>query len=256
MYCDRYPYTAGSTGLNYNFPLWVRQGTTEEFLARLKDSTAESRIRADLKKREAKLGTWENVVITEVYTQANKRFEGKNIAEAMMETGKDEFTFMRDILIEEENRVGMVIFMMAEDNLKRILAHPLVGVGCDGSARAPYGILGKGKPHPRVYGTFPRVLGKYIREEKILPLKEMIRKMTSVPAKKYRFDRRGVLKEGYYADLLVFDADRVKDEASWAEPHRYPQGIPHVIVNGSVVIRDGEHTGALPGRVLRRGQRQ
>ena len=252
VFCDRYPYTAGSTSLNYNFPLWARQGTSEEFLARLKDSTLESRLREDLKKREEKLGTWENVVITEVFTEANKQFEGMSIAAAEKATGKDAFTFMRDILIEEENRVGMVIFMMTEDNLKRILAHPLVGVGCDGSARAPYGLLGRGKPHPRVYGTFPRVLGKYVREEKILPLKDMIRKMTSLPAEKYGFDRRGALLEGYYADLVVFDADRVMDKATWADPHQYPAGIPHVIINGSAVIQDGEHTGALPGKVLRR----
>jgi N-acyl-D-amino-acid deacylase len=255
VYCDRYPYTAGSTSLNFNFPLWARQGTTEEFLARLKDSTLESRLREDLKKREEKVGTWENVVITQVFTEANKVFEGQSVAAAMSATGKDAFTFMRDILIEEENRVGMIIFMMSEDNLKRILAHPLVGVGCDGSSRAPYGILGQGKPHPRVYGTFPRVLGKYVREEKILPLQEMIRKITSIPAEKYGFRRRGVLREGHYADLVVFDASSVKDLATWADPHRFPEGIPHVIVNGTPVIRDGEHTGALPGRILRRRDR-
>jgi N-acyl-D-amino-acid deacylase len=252
VFCDRYPYTAGSTGLNYNFPLWARQGTSEEFLARLKDSTLESRLREDLKKREKKLGTWENVVITEVFTEANKQFEGMSIAAAEKAAGKDTFTFIRDILIEEDNRVGMVIFMMNEDNLKRILAHPLVGIGCDGSARAPYGLLGKGKPHPRVYGSFPRVLGKYVREEKILPLKDMIRKMTSLPAEKYGFDRRGALLEGHYADLVVFDADSVMDKATWADPHQYPRGIPHVIINGIAVILDGEHTGALPGKVLRR----
>jgi len=158
---------------------------------------------------------------------------------------------MRDLLIEENNRMSQIVFMMNEDNLKRILSHPRVGVGCDGSAMAPYGELGKGKPHPRSYGTFPRVLGKYIREEKILPLPEMIRKMTSVPAVKFGFTGRGILQNSKLADIVIFDQERVADLATWKEPHKYPVGIEHVIVNGQVVIENSEHTGQLPGRILR-----
>jgi N-acyl-D-amino-acid deacylase len=254
VFCDRYPYTAGSTGFSsFNFPLWALQGTTEEFLARLKDTTLEARLRAYVGERELKLGSWDKVLISSVDTEKNRRFEGRTVLEGMQETGKDAFEFMRDLIIEENNRVGQIIFMMSEDNLKRILAHPRVGVGCDGSALAPYGNLGRGKPHPRSYGTFPRVLGKYIREESILPLPEMIKKMTSVPARKFGFSGRGLLQRGYLADIVVFDQDRVADRATWEEPHQYSEGIEHVIVNGETVIQNSDHTGRLPGRILRSG---
>ena len=252
IFCDRYPYIAGSTGLSFNLPLWARQGTTDEILSVLKDPTNESRLREYVDEREQKLGSWDKVVITEVVTEANKKFVGKNILEASKEAEKDPFEFIRDIIIEERNRVGMVIFMMKEDNLKRILSHPLVGVGCDGSARSPYGILGEGKPHPRSYGTFPRVLGKYIRDEKILPMAEMIKKMTSLPARKFGFENRGVLRPGFFADIVMFDGARVIDKATFTDPHTYPQGIEYVMVNGQAVVNKSGHTGNLPGRVLRK----
>jgi len=184
IFCDRYPYIAGSTGLSFYFPLWAREGTTDEFLAKLKDPELESRLRAHLAEQEKKLGSWDKVVISSVVTEKNKIFEGKSVLEGAKKTGKSPYDFMKDLLIEERNRVGMVIFMMKEENLKRILAHPLVGVGTDGSAVAPYGLLHRGKPHPRHYGTFPRVLGKYVREEKIVSMPEMLKKMTSIPAQK------------------------------------------------------------------------
>jgi N-acyl-D-amino-acid deacylase len=249
IFCDRYSYIAGATGLSsMNFPLWSKQGTTDEFLARLKDPTLESKFRAFLAQREEKLGSWDKVVISSVFTEGNKIFEGKTILEATQETGKDVFEFLRDLLIEEKNRAGQVIFMMTEENLKRILAHPLVGVGCDGSALAPYGPLSKGKPHPRSYGTFPRVLGKYIREENILPMPEMLKKMTSVPAKNFGFALRGALQKSYFADIVIFDEERVIDKATFKDPHQYPEGIDYVIVNGQVVINNGEHSGLLPGQ--------
>ncbi|MGD9345362.1 MAG: D-aminoacylase [Candidatus Aminicenantes bacterium] len=253
IFCDRYSYIAGATGLSsMNFPLWAKQGTTDEFLARLKDPTLESKFRAFLDERETKLGSWDKVVISSVFTDKNKIFEGKSILEATQETGKDVFEFLRDLLIEEENRAGQVIFMMNEENLKRILAHPLVGVGCDGSALAPYGPLSKGKPHPRSYGTFPRVLGKYIREEKILPMAEMLKKMTSIPAKNFGFALRGALRRDYFADIVLFDEKRVIDKATYRNPHQYPEGIETVIVNGQVVIDNGEHSGVLPGKILKK----
>ena len=252
LFCDRYPYIAGSTGLSYYFPLWAKQGTTDEFIVRLKDPKLESRIRSHLSEQEKKLSSWDKVVIASVYTEENKKFEGKSVLEGAKETGKTPHEFMRDLLVEEKNRVGMVTFMMTEDNLTKILAHPLVGVGTDGSAIAPYGLLHKGKPHPRLYGTFPRVLGKYIREEKIVPLPEMIKKMTSLPAQKFGFMRRGILKKEYYADIVIFNRDKVIDKATWIEPHQYPAGIEYVIVNGKVVIERGKHTGNLPGKVLRK----
>jgi len=166
--------------------------------------------------------------------------------------GEKPYDFMRDLLIEEKAMVGMIAFMMDEDNLKKVLAHPLVGVGCDGSAVAPYGILSRGRPHPRNYGTFPRILGKYVREEKIVTTEEMIRKMTSLPASRFGFEKRGVIRPGDFADLVIFDPERIADRATWVEPHQYPAGIEYVIVNGQVVIKSEEHTGHLPGRILRK----
>jgi N-acyl-D-amino-acid deacylase len=252
IFCDRYPYIAGSTGLSYYFPLWARQGTTEEFLARLQDPSQDSKLRAHAAQQEKKLSSWNKVVISYVASEKNRPVEGKNILEAAGKAGKEPYEFMRDLLIEEKNQVGMVTFMMKEENLKRILSNPLVSIGSDGSAIAPYGLLSGGKPHPRNYGTFPRVLGKYIREEKILPYAEMIKKMTSVPAKKFGFLKRGVLNVDYFADIVVFDPDKVIDKASWVNPHQYPVGIEYVLVNGQVVIENGNHTGSLPGRVLRK----
>lgn len=252
IFCDRYPYIAGSTGLSFYFPLWAKQGTTEEFLTRLKDPTLESKLRAHTAEQEKKLGSWDKVVISTVISEKNRIFEGKSVLQGAKETGKDPYEFMRDLLIEENNSVSMVTFMMKEENLKKILAHPLVGVGCDGSARAPYGLLGKGKPHPRNYGTFPRILGKYVREEKIVSLPEMLKKMTSIPAEKFGFEKRGILQKEYFADIVIFDENRVIDKATWKEPHQYPEGIEYVLVNGQVVIKEGEHTENLPGKVLRK----
>jgi len=253
LFCDRYPYIAGATSMSsFTFPLWALEGTTEEFMARLKDPTLEGRLRSHLKERERKLGSWDKVLISSVFTERNRRFEGRNVSQSAEAAGKDVFEFLRDLLIEENNRVGQIIFMSDEDNLRRIMAHPLVGIGCDGSAIAPYGPLGEGKPHPRNYGTFPRVLGRYVRQEKICPLNEMIRKMTSIPAANFGFAGRGVLQAKAFADIVIFDADRVIDRATWTEPHRYSDGIEHVIVNGRPVVQNGEHTGALPGRILKR----
>jgi len=201
------------------------------------------------------MGSWDKVLISDVVTDKNRWTEGLNVLEASGKAGKSPYQFVRDLLVEEKGRVGMVQFAMSEDNLRRILSHPLVGVGSDGEAVAPYGPLRKGKPHPRYYGTFPRVLGKYIREERIMPIEAMIRKMTSVPARRFGFARRGVLQVGYLADIVIFDPGRVIDKATWADPHQYPEGIPHVIVNGRAVIENGEHTGGLPGRVLRKAGR-
>jgi len=252
IFCDRYPYIAGSTGLSFYFPLWARQGSTEEFISRLKNPMLENRLREYVRSQEEKLGSWDKVFITSVVTEENLDFQGKNILQAAQETGKEPFEFMRDILIEENNQVGMVSFMMKEENLKRVLSHPLVGVGCDGSAIAPYGLLGRGKPHPRSYGTFPRVLGKYVREEKILTAEEMIKKMTSIPAHRFGFLNRGKLQTGYFADLVIFDEKRIIDRATYEEPHQYPVGVEYVLVNGQVVIDRGDHKGVLPGRILRK----
>ncbi len=176
IFCDRYPYIAGATSLSFNFPLWSRQGTTEEFLARLKDPYQDARLRSFLAEREKKLGSWDKVVISSVLSDKNRPLQGKNVLEASKEMGKPPYEFMRDLIIEEKNGVSMIIFLCTEENLRRILAHPLIGVGTDGEALAPYGVLGRGKPHPRMYGTFPRVLARYVHEEKLVRLEEMLKK--------------------------------------------------------------------------------
>jgi N-acyl-D-amino-acid deacylase len=250
IHADRYPYIAGSTGLALYFPLWAKQGTAKDFVARLKDPKLDAKLRSHLQKQEKKLGSWDKILISSVITPKNKKVEGKTVLEAAGEAGKPPYEFMRDLLIDEEARVTMITFIASEDNLKRILAHPLVVIGADGEAIAPYGILGKGKPHPRLYGTFPRVLGKYARDEKIFSLAKGIQKMTSITAKKFGLRDRGQVKEGYFADLVVFNPDKIIDCATWKDPHQYPKGIDSVIVNGQIVIHEGEHTGNLPGKTL------
>jgi N-acyl-D-amino-acid deacylase len=253
--CDRYPYVAWATGLSMFFPIWSREGTGEDFVARLKDPKLQERLRSHVRAKEEELGSWDKVLISSVETDANRPIEGLSVLAAAGRAGKTPFDFMRDLLVEEGGRVGMVAFGMSEDHLKVLLAHPLVGVGADGSAVAPYGPLGKGKPHPRLYGTFPRVLGRYVREEKVLPLEEAVRKMTSMPASHLGFVRRGMLKVGWAADLCVFDPDKVVDKATFAEPAAYPEGIRQVVVNGEVVVDEERHTGRLPGKVLRKNPR-
>jgi N-acyl-D-amino-acid deacylase len=253
--CDRYPYIAGATSLNLLFPMWSREGVGADFVARLKDPALDRRLREALADQEKRYGSWDKVLISEVGSDKNRALEGMNVLEAAAGAGQPPYEFMRDLLIEESGRVGMISFYGTEDVLKSILKQPFVGVGADSSAVAPYGPLGKGKPHPRFYGTFPRVLGKYVREEKLVPLEEMIRKMTAMPAGQLGFVRRGRIKVGWAADLCVFDPDKVIDKATFKEPAVYPEGIVQVIVNGQVVVDGGEHTGRLPGRVLRKNAR-
>ncbi|HSA94856.1 MAG TPA: amidohydrolase family protein, partial [Acidobacteriota bacterium] len=252
---DRYPYIAGATSLSTLFPVWAREGGTEGFVARLKDPASDARIRAYLAEQEKGYGSWDKILISDVGSDRNKALEGKNVLEAATEAAKPPYDFMRDLLIEESGRVGMVSFYGSEDNLKRILSYPLTGVGADGSALAPYGPLAKGKPHPRNYGCFPRVLGKYVREEKIVALEEMIRKITAMPAAHMGFVRRGRLKVGWAADICVFDPDRIIDKATFKDPAVYSEGVRTVIVNGQIVVDGGEHTGRLPGKVLRKNAR-
>jgi len=248
---DRYSYHASSTGLGTLFPMWAREGTTEDVINRLKDKNLDAKLREYVGEMERKLGSWDKVLISSVPSEKNRHFQGKNVLEAAKETGKSGYEFIRDIVIEENNDVGMIKFGMNEDNLRRVLSHPLVIVGSDGYSLAPYGPLGKGNPHPRSYGTFPRVLGKYCREEKLFPLETAVQKMTGLAAGKFKLKQRGFLREGYFADIVVFNPDTVIDKAVWTDPHQYPEGIDFVMVNGETVILEGEHTGSLPGRMLR-----
>ncbi|MCK9196847.1 MAG: D-aminoacylase [Syntrophales bacterium] len=249
---DRYPYTATSTVLSAFMPPWIQQGTTSEYLARLLDPAFDEKIRAHVAAQEEKVGSWDNVFISSVLRKDNEHLAGKSIRRAAQDAGKEPYIFIRDLLVTEEDQVWMINFSLNEDNFKRIILHPLVIIGSDGWARAPYGPLGKDKPHPRSYGTFPRMLGRYVREEKIMSLERAIEKMTSLTARKFGLYGRGQIKVGNFADLVIFDPDRIIDKSTWTDPHQYPEGIPYVIVNGTPVIFEGEHTEALPGRILRK----
>ncbi len=247
---DRYPYEAWSTGLTSFLPLWARQGDTDEVIQRLQDQRLIPELRQYAESRSQRIGGWDKIVICSCFTEQNKVYEGKSIAECARLSSKSPFEFIRTLLIVEKNRVGVIGFAMSADNLKLTLAHPLVTIGSDGNAVANHGILATGKPHPRYYGTFPRVLGKYVREEKALKLTTAIRKMTSQPATKLGLKKRGLIQPACFADLVVFNPATVIDRATFTEPHQYPIGIEHVIVNGALTVLNGKLTGARSGAIL------
>jgi N-acyl-D-amino-acid deacylase len=249
---DRYPYTAWGTGMSIFLPLWVRQGSTDEILARLNDHSLTKKFKDETIAEALSIGGWDRILISSCDLEKNKIWEGKTIDECLTESGKEPFEFIRNLLYEEKLEVGIIGFAMDEDNLRKVISSPLVMIGSDGLAVAPYGKLSEGKPHPRFYGTFPLVLGKYCREEKLLDLPAAIKKMTSMPAEKVGLKNRGIIKKDNYADLVVFDPNTIKDNATFADPHQYPTGIEYVIVNGKITIESGQHTGAKSGLVLRR----
>lgn len=248
---DRYPYVAYNTGLASLMPLWSRAGGDEAFIARLENEELLPRIKSETLAKMELLGSWDQVMITSVLLEKNRPLQGQTVAQIAAARGEAPFEVVRRLIIEENNRVDMVGFGMSESNTRRVLAHPDCMVASDASALAPYGVLGQGNPHPRSYGTFPRVLGKYVRDEGAMALPEAVRKMTALPATRFRLNGRGQISNGYAADLVVFDAQRVQDRATFAEPHQYPEGISYVFVNGQMVVEAGEHTGQLPGEVIR-----
>ncbi len=250
---DRYPYDAWGTGLTAFLPLWARQGETDEILGRLEDPDEFEKISDYSEGRAARIGGWDRVLISSCSHDPDKQYEGKTVLAGAEERGLAPMEFIRDLLQNSRNRVGVVGFAMDEGNLHKVLAADFVMVGSDGSAVAPYGKLGTGKPHPRYYGTFPRVLGKYVREESVIDLATAVKKMTTMPAETLGITDRGSLTPGKKADIVVFDPGTVIDKATFAEPHQYAHGIEHVIVNGVLTIHHGEHNGALSGEVLRKG---
>ncbi|MBC8401502.1 MAG: D-aminoacylase [Candidatus Marinimicrobia bacterium] len=247
---DRYPYDAWGTGLTSFTPQWSRQGSTDERIARLKDPQQSAKIMEYANDRARRIGGWDRLLISGCETEANKVWEGIDILACSKERNMEPAEFVRTLLIEDRLDVGIVGFAMSEDNLKLVLKSPNVMIGSDGSASAPYGILHKGKPHPRYYGTFPRVLGRYVREQKILTLPEAVRMMTSMPAEKLKLKQRGTLVKNNYADITIFNPDTVIDNATFADPHQYSTGIDYVIVNGKLVIDQGEHTDVMAGEIV------
>jgi N-acyl-D-amino-acid deacylase len=249
---DRYPYTAFATSLSIMFPIWALDGGQKSFIERLKDRDLRAKMKEETLVKAQGNNSWESMLIQSVDTKDNEHLVGKYILDAAKSAQQDPYEFVCDLLISEGGDLSIIGFGMSEENTAIILKHPLVMLGSDGVALAPYGKLSEGIPHPRNYGSFPRFLGKYVRDENLIPLPDAIKKMTSMPAQKMGLKRRGILSKGYYADIVIFDPNTVIDRATYTEPAQYSLGIEQVIVNGKVVIDRGEHTGEFAGKILHR----
>ncbi len=253
---DQYPYLAGHTGLSAILPKWVHNEGAQALIERLKDPDTRARIRKEMEIGEGEFGIdnitdgWDGILIG--LAAGNPEHQGKTVKQIAEELGKDPIDTVFDIIIECNDISYVNLMTQSEDNVRLFIKHPKVMVGSDASAMAPYGLLGMTVPHPRTYGTFPRVLGEYVREQKILSLPEAVRKMTSLTAGKLGLKDRGTLETGKKADIVLFDADTIGDRATYQDPNQYPVGIKAVIVNGKIVVEDDEHTGALPGQVIKR----
>lgn len=247
---DRYPYTAYSTGLSSLFPAWARDGGTDAFLARLADPGEATRLRAAVDEKIAMMGEWDAIQIVDVGADGPESAIGRRLGSYAEEQGADPYDVTVEILKASGNRAGIVGHGMSEENTRRFLAHPLGAVCSDSGARRSTGPLSDGSPHPRAYGTYPRVLGKYVREDGAMTLPEAVRKMSGLPAEILHLSDRGTVAVGKAADLAVFDPATVADTATFEAPHAYPVGMPHVIVGGHLAVQGGELTGALPGKVL------
>jgi N-acyl-D-aspartate/D-glutamate deacylase len=252
--CDRYPYTASSTDLDSLLPSWAFAGGNDEELMRLRDSTERARIAGALEKQAAAKDYWEKIIVSSVASERNRWMEGRTIAEIGGRLRKCGIDAVLDLLVEERLRVGAIFFSMSEENLRRFLSLPFCMIGTDSSARCFDGPTRQGKPHPRGFGTFPRLLGIYVRGEGLMPLEEAIRRATMLAAETFGLEKRGELREHHYADLVVFDPAKVVDHATFEDPFRQPDGFHHVIVNGVLALREGRATGSLSGRVLRGGK--
>ena len=254
---DQYPYIASMTGLQMCLPPKYLEGTSEQVVERLKSPQARADIRqaiaSGLPGWEAdqvrSVGGWHGVLVASLQKPENKQYEGKRMDEVAKEMGKDPLDALCDLLISEGGSAEAVYFSMSESDVELAMKQPWLGVGSDGVAVSP-AMTFIGKPHPRFYGTFPRVLGVYVREKKVLTLPDAIRKMTSFPAQITGLTDRGLLRPGMAADIVIFDPKVVSDKATYQNPLLYPVGIPYVIVNGVVVISQGQHTGAKPGHIL------
>jgi len=255
---DMYTYTAGATGLDAAMPPWVQEGGLRAWIERLKNPAIRARVKKEMRTPStewenlyAAAGSPENIRLVEFKNEALKPLTGKTLFEVARERGTSPEETAMDLVIEDGSRVGAVYFLMSEDNVRRQITLPWVSFGSDAGSLAPEGVFLKSSTHPRAYGTFARLLGKYVRQEKLIPLEEAIRRLTSLPATTLKLDRRGRLAPGYFADIVVFDPATIQDHATFDQPHRYATGVRHVFVNGVQVLREGEHTGATPGRVVR-----
>jgi len=254
---DMYNYIAGSTGLDAAMPPWVQEGGYDAWAERLRDPSVRARVAAEM---VAQQDDWENLMqgatpegslLVEFRNPNLRGYIGRTLADVAAERGTSAQKTAMDLVVEDGSRVQVVYFLMSEDNVKRQIALPWVSFDSDAGSMAPEPPFTDGSTHPRAYGNFARLLGKYVREEGVIPLEEAIRKLTSLPTTNLSISDRGMLAEGYYADVVVFDPATIIDHATFEDPHQYSTGVVHVFVNGGQVLRDGEHTGATPGRVVR-----
>jgi len=242
-----YPYTASSTGLDTGIAPWAHEGGETAMIARLRDPEHRARVKAEM----GLFAGPDNILVIGFRNPALKPLTGKSLAEVAAQRGRDWRDVVMDLIIENDADVGAVFFTMSEDNLRRLIATPWVSVCSDAGSYAAEGIFLQMGTHPRAYGSFARILGRYVRDESIISLPEAVRRLTSLPAQTLRLRDRGRLAEGYFADLVVFDPQTITDHATYQQPHQYAVGVRDVFVNGVPVILGGEHTGATPGRVVR-----
>ncbi len=254
---DMYTYTAGATGLNAALPPWALDGGYSELFKRIQDPETRKKILAEMRTPTDK---WENLylaagspdklILVGFNNEKLKPLTGKTLGEVAKMRGTDPENTILDLMVEDQSRVGTVYFLMDEENVKKQIKYPWVSFGSDGESAAPEGVFLKSNPHPRAYGNFARLLGKYVREEKVISLEEAVRRLTSLPAGNLELDRRGLLKPGYFADVVIFDPNTIADKATFEKPHQFAVGVRDVFVNGVQMLKNGEHTGKFSGRAL------
>src|SRR5438094_1689758 len=254
---DMYTYPASGTGLDACLPPWTENGGFPALLQRLRDPATREKIAAqvrvdsdDWENTYASAGSPENILLVGLKSEKLKPLTGKTLAEVAKMRGRDPVEIIMDLISEDESRIDTIYFEMSEENLRKEIAKPWISFGSDEASQAPEGVFLKSNPHPRAYGNFARVLGKYVREEKLISLGEAVRRLSGLPATNLGLDRRGSIKAGMFAELVVFDPATIADRATFVQPHQYAAGVKHVFVNGQQVLKDGEHTGATPGRAL------
>jgi N-acyl-D-amino-acid deacylase len=255
---DMYTYPASSTGLDATMPTWVQEGGHRAWVERLRNPEIRARLAREMRGESgdydnffANSGGPSGILLAGFKTDSLRYLTGKTLAEVAAMRGTSPEETAMDLVIQDDSRVDCVFFTMSEDNVRKQVALPWVSFGSDGSSQATEGVFLNSNPHPRTYGNVARLLGRYVREQKVIPLQEAIRRLTSLPASNLRIQRRGTLAPGYYADVVVFDPAKITDHATFEKPHQYATGMVHVFVNGVQVLQDGEHTGALPGRFVR-----
>ncbi len=254
---DMYTYTAGATGLNSTLPPWTLDGGFPELFKRLQDPATRQKIADEVRKPTSDwenmwqlAGSPERILLVGFRNPALRQYIGKNIGEVARLRGKDPIETIMDLIVEDRSRVDTVYFMMSEENVKKQIKLPWVSFGSDAASMAAEGAFLNSSTHPRAYGNFARLLGKYVRDEKVIPLEEAIRRLAALPASNLGLAQRGLLKEGYFADVVIFDPKTIADTATFEKPHQYALGMKHVFVNGVQVLKDGEHTGNKSGRAL------